>query len=480
MKIKNLFKKPFNRLKTPHINLDPSFQFDVPNAISFSQVKSALNAESLSSVVRVFEHFKRFDTQIASELNKRRSNLIGKPIVVHCEDKAQDAFLQELCLGRNFRRFLYECSSAIAYGFASFIINYKQNNGFIYPQFEFISHRYFESDRAFMPYVSQSGNKIYLKDNPDIWTHYHPTDTGNIIEQSLIYKIISIASLKHISLMKYMTYLDSFAIPPIIIKSDNALNVDDAKAILKSALALRSNSVGIFGANDTIEVVNGNVDKGTFLEFIRYCDESISKLITGQVLAGNSTQNGTQALGNVHNEMQKNATEFDAFLLSESLHSLLKQMLALNFALPAPFSFEIDTNTEKDEKLQADTYLILSQMGVKIPLEHLEKTFKIAGLSYADSMNPSPKPNLNTDLNKAHSHGQELKIDKALENLQCEAGFDMLKFLKDCKSYDEALERISQSFEGEDLALKEQELMRLFLNGALFGVDSTLGDALDG
>ncbi len=469
MNIKNLFKKPLKGLKTPHINLEPSYQNYVPNAISFSQVKSALNAESLSEVIACFEHFKRFDTQIASELNKRRSNLIGKPIVVQSDDKAQDIFLQELSKSRNFRKFLYECSSAIAYGFASFIINYRQENSRIYPQFEFISPRYFECDNNYKPYVSQGGNKIYLKDNTDIWTHYHPTDTGNIIEQSLIYKIISIASLKHISLMKYMSYLDSYAIPPLIIKSDSLSNEEDSKAILKSALALRSNSVGLFGANDMVEVVNGNVDKGTFLEFVRYCDESISKLITGQVLSSNSTQNGTQALGNIHNEMQKNATEFDALLLSESLHSLLKQVLEFNFAAPAPFSFEIDTNTEKDEKLQADTYLILSQMGVKIPIEHLEKTFKISHLSYADSTQTSH----NLSFNKAQDllTGQELEIDKALQDVNPKSEFDLGAFLKDCKSYEQAAQKIALSFKGEDLLLKEQELMRLFLNGALFGAD---------
>lgn len=466
-------KTAFKRLTKPHITLEPSYLNSIPNAISFSQVKAALNADSLSDVIMCFEHFKRFDTQIASELNKRRSNLIGKPIVVQSDDKAQEAFLQDIAKNRNFRKFLYECSCAIAYGFASFIINFRQEHSRIFPQFEFISHRYFESDAAFNPYVSQGGTKIYLKDNVDIWTHYHPTDTGNIIEQSLIYKIISIAALKHISLMKYMTYLDSFAIPPIIIKSDNVMSEEDSKAILKSALALRSNSVGIFGANDIVEVINGNVDKGTFLEFIRYCDESISKLITGQVLSSNSTKNGTQALGNIHNEMQKNATEFDALLLSESVHSLLKRVLELNFASPAPFSFEIDTNTEKDEKIQADTYLILSQMGVKIPIEHLEKTFKISHLSYMDTLR-TPSLSLNKTKDSLSTNEGD-KIDIALQDVNPKSDFNLVAFLQDCKSYDEALEKITHSFKGEELELKEQELMRLFLNGALFGAaDVTL------
>lgn len=208
-----------------------------------------------------------------------------------------------------------------------------------------------------------------------------------------------------------------------------------------------------------IEVINGNVDKGTFLEFIRYCDESISKLITGQVLSSNATQNGTQALGAVHNEMQKNATEFDAILLSESLHSFLKHLLELNFSSPAPFSFEIDTNTEKDEKLTADTYLILSQMGVKIPIEHLEKTFKINGLAFSHQ-DSTPIESLNKAM-----------IDPSPLTSLPSSVFSVQDFLKDAKSFEEAHQKILESYEGEELLTKEQELMDLMLNAAAYGAN---------
>ena len=198
-------------------------------------------------------------------------------------------------------------------------------------------------------------------------------------------KIVSLASLKHVTITRYMQYLDSFAVPPLIIKSDALNSKETSDLLLKSALNLRSNGVGLFSLNDILEVLHGNVDKGTFLEFIRYCDECLSKIITGQVLAGNSVQNGTQALGLVHEGIARNILEYDASILSENLIALLMKILELNFAKVAPFSFSIDTNTEKDEKLQAEVYNLLSNMGITIPIKHLENTFKIEGLEYKES-----------------------------------------------------------------------------------------------
>lgn len=461
---------PFKRLFKPRIKLDPVYLNDVPQALPYSKVKSALSAESLSEVIACFEHFKRFDTQIASELNKRKVQLIGKPIIIESEDQIQDKFLKSFIASRYFRTFLHECSAGIAYGFSSFILNFEQNENGIYPAPQFISYRYFESDQAQRAYISQGGNRIYIDESKDIWTHYHPTDSGNLIEQSLMYKIICIASLKHISLMKYMSYLDSFAVPPIIIKSQSTNSKENAQEILKSALALRSNSVGLFDSSDVIEVINGNVDKGTFLEFLRYCDECISKVITGQVLAGNAVQNGTQALGNVHNDVQKSVCEFDALLLAESIEGFLRSMLKLNFAFVAPFKFEIDTNTEKDEKLQADTYLVLSQMGVQIPIQHLEKSFKIAGLKYANTSN---LPNIPTLSLNATQHKLYLdKLDTALQSITPSTDFSLEVFLKDCQTYEQAHKKILESFSGEDLLLKEQELMDYMLNATCYGIDN--------
>ena len=339
--------------------------------------------------------------------------------------------------------------------------------------------RYFESDEAFMPYIEQGGNRIYLHEaNEDIYTIYHPSDAGNLIESSLMNKIISLASLKHITLQRYMSYLDSFSVPPLIIKSEATSTQETSNAILQSALNLRSNGVGLFAKDDVLEVLNGNVDKGTFLDFVRYCDECISKVITSQVLAGNSTQFGTQALGNVHEGITKNVLEFDAGLLAENITPLLAKMLEYNFAHVAPFYFEIDTNTEKDEKLQAEVYNLLSNMGIKVPLKHLENTFKIEGLEYKDNIDldiNSPLSFKNMQKNRESNTTKkaklpQTKLDEIIQTLPIESSFNIEEFIKDCESFEEASNRIYEAFSGEELLMREEELLAYMLQANLYGM----------
>nr|WP_230455599.1 DUF935 family protein [Helicobacter bilis] len=374
-------------------------------------------------------------------------------------------------------------STSIPYGFSSFILQWESLNSKIYPKLDFISMRYFESDESFMPYIEQGSNRIYLHEaNEDIYTIYHPSDAGNLIESSLMNKIISLASLKHITLQRYMSYLDSFSVPPLIIKSEATSTQETSNLILQSALNLRSNGVGLFAKDDILEVLNGNVDKGTFLDFVRYCDECISKVITSQVLAGNNVQNGTQALGNVHEGITKNVLEFDAGLLAENITPLLAKMLEYNFSHVAPFYFEIDTNTEKDEKLQAEVYNLLSNMGIKVPLKHLENTFKIEGLEYRDNIDldiNSPLSFKNMQKNREIKDGNINtldSIDKLEHTLSPKDTFNLNALLKDCKTYDEAFLKLESMLKGSDLELAKDELSNYIANAMIYGKGSVHND----
>lgn len=282
--------------------------------------------------------------------------------------------------------------------------------------------------------------------------------------------------------------------PPLIIKSDAASEKEMSELLFKCALDLRSNGVGLFARDDDIAVLNGSVDKETFLSFVRYCDECISKVITGQVLAGNSVQNGTQALGTVHNAIQKEVMEFDATLLSAGVQSVLERALALNFATPKPFIFELDTNSEKDEKLQADTYAVLSNMGVEVPIEHLEKTFKINGLKYKENFGFSPfgvnsqefaknaqslEKNAQNDtakrlLNKANTLFAD-EFDRFFaEFKEQNADFDFEKFesiFENSSSFKNAEKALIKAFDKSELEKIEQILMNLAQNAQILGFD---------
>lgn len=487
----NTQSKTFTRKKT---ELNTTYIGSVSGEVSYKDIKAALGAEDLGALISIFEHFKRFDTQISSEFNRRKMQVVRLPFLIESEDEAQQKFLENACKGAGFRLFLHHLSAGIAYGFAAFFMDFKVQNGVLVPSPHYINPRCFQSDEKTKPYISQGSEKIYL-DDERVWAYLHPTDSGNFIEQSLIYKVVCIAALKHIAISRYMNYLDTLSVPPLIIKSDAASEKEMSELLFKCALDLRSNGVGLFARDDDIAVLNGSVDKETFLSFVRYCDECISKVITGQVLAGNSVQNGTQALGTVHNAIQKEVMEFDATLLSAGVQSVLERALALNFATPKPFIFELDTNSEKDEKLQADTYAVLSNMGVEVPIEHLEKTFKINGLKYKENFGFSPFGVNSQELAKnaqsleknAQQNAQSQRLLNKANSLFADefdrffaefkeqnADFDFEKFesiFENASSFENAEKALIKAFDKSELEKIEQILMNLAQNAQVLGFD---------
>lgn len=199
-----------------------------------------------------------------------------------------------------------------------------------------------------------------------------------------------------------------------------------------------------------------------------------------------------------------------ATLLSAGVCAVLQKALKLNFIAPKPFIFELDTNTEKDEKLQADTYAVLSNMGVQIPIEHLEKTFKINGLKYRENygfggnfgFNPAqnaqnalkfspnsqnaPQFSLNATakspanelknalLNKAQSlHLSE--FDKFFADFEEQnADFDFEKFkgiFEGASSFEDAEQQLVTQFKKEEIEKCEALLMQLVANADIFGKD---------
>ena len=304
-----------------------------------------------------------------------------------------------------------------------------------------------------------------------------------------MYKIVCIAALKMLVINQNMNYFENLAVPPILLNMQNynPANDEEVNNAIDMLLSLRSNSVGVFGKDDVVSLLTGNTDKDSFLNFIRYCDESISKVITGEVLSSNAVQKGTQALGVVHAEQRKVTTEFDALILAGGVKVVLKNILALNFSDLAEFDFKFDTNTETEEEKQISVFKGLYDIGVEVPIEHLEKTFKIDGLTRRDmSENPqiSNKPLSSHSERSEESQNQIQKsktepkfaddIDKSIFKKSFKGELkDIEKFLnsilKDCDTYEEAYKRICENSGEFEFEALEEALANAFTNAVIKG-----------
>lgn len=257
-----------------------------------------------------------------------------------------------------------------------------------------------------------------------------------------------LAVLKQLAMSKNISYLDNLSVPPIIAKTDNASDTKQIEELLEQLSQLRSASVGIFSKEDALELLNSSISTSTFTEFLRYCDEAISKLISGQVLAGNSVQNGTQALGTIHEEVRNNVGEMDTLFLAKSVQKILENTLKLNFAFTCDFEFVFDTNKEIDEQYLSSVYTAITNMGYEIPVEFIAKTFKIEGLK-------KKEPSFNEDLafnslvlekNQKMTQNIIEKNAKAQDEVSDEIYEKIKQFWQECNSYEELEERIFKEY----------------------------------
>ena len=292
-----------------------------------------------------------------------------------------------------------------------------------------------------------------------------------------MYKVVCIASLKMLVINQNINYFENLAVPPIVLQTEKSAvdNPAELDEVINTLLSLRSNSVAVIGKDDVLNLLTGNTDKESFLNFIRYCDECISKVITGEVLSSNAVSKGTQALGEVHAEQKKITTEFDALTLAGGVSVILKRVLELNFGEAAPFEFSFDTNTETEEEKQVAVFKSLYEMGVEIPLEHLEKVFKIDGLTRRNlgenstSSEPTELLQKSANLPKYLTNLEKELDEKDFKPISKDIKSFVNGILSECETYEEALNFIatnSSEFSFDEL---ENELANAISNAHIKG-----------
>ncbi|ECH5292740.1 hypothetical protein FPX15_09760, partial [Campylobacter jejuni] len=126
--------------------LNKTARKSVASSVDFDSIIAALNSENFSELISIYDYFKRFDPQIASEVMKRRFKMCSFPMFITCKDETQRIFLQNYISKSDFRKFVFEMSAAVVYGFAAFLLEWKVKDLNVFPKLKYISPRFFSMD----------------------------------------------------------------------------------------------------------------------------------------------------------------------------------------------------------------------------------------------------------------------------------------------------------------------------------------------
>ncbi len=422
------------------------------NDINVSNVKNILNNQDFAQTMKLYRTMLKRDWQINGDLQERQIEITGAKYKIEAKDKALVVFFEEYLKSINLSSLLADINSGIEYGYALVDLQWESTslNGttyFLPTNFNFIKQVFLQLDAKKGLYVQdEKMQKHYLEElNYKFLFHSHKMAAGDILDYSVLSKLIWIFTIKHFIVAQSMSYSELLGVPPIIVNS-NSNDKNTIMQMMDQVLELRSGSAGVFGKDDKVSLVEGKASSDMFLNFIKYCDAAISHIILGGSMSSGSSSSGSYARDTTHNSIKDSYHEADMRLISQTITDLFKKICDLNFnnvieyptfsLIYEPSTGTNNTNAQKEQNTKT-----------------VENNF-----SFREFNAKKPLSQVDVQLNKLDTSGIEEQMLSEIENI-----------LQSADSYQEALSILSQSYETLEFEKLENLMENYIFNATVSG-----------
>jgi len=212
--------------------------------------------------------------------------------------------------------------------------------------------------------------------------HVHPARSGYVARMSLARVLFWPYLFKNYAVRDLAEFLEIYGLPLRLGKYPSGASDDEKRRLLQAVVQIGHNAAGIIPAGMELEFQAAAA--GTEVPFVAMWDRldaAESKAILGQTLSASEGQHGTQALGNVHNEVRMDIRSADARLIEGSVtRQLIQPLCMLNVAganqrrLP---KFKLDTGEAEDLQAYAENLPKLAKAGLRIGVKWAHDKLRI-------------------------------------------------------------------------------------------------------
>lgn len=212
--------------------------------------------------------------------------------------------------------------------------------------------------------------------------HVHPARSGYVSRMSLARVLFWPYLFKNYSVRDLAEFLEIYGLPLRLGKYPVGAGDTEKRALLRAVTEIGHNAAGIIPQGMELEFQNAAQGNDVpFLAMMRYMDAAESKAILGQTLSASEGEHGTQALGNVHNEVRMDIRNADARMIEETINrQLIRPLAQLNIPgvdLKRLPRFSLDTGEAEDLQVYAENLPKLAGAGVRIPVKWAQDKLRI-------------------------------------------------------------------------------------------------------
>ena len=351
------------------VGLASQYLASLTGGVTPRRLEAILRAADHGDIVgqhELFATIEQRDEHIHAELSKRRRALLSVPWSI-LPGRAGDKRAEEVAAGvreqvkaiPDFEDAILDLADAIGHGFACLEIEWGQDGAARLPQaLHFRAQNMFQLAPDFQTLrlrdMTAEGQELW----PAGWiVHRHASMSGWSPRQGLFRVLVWTWLLKQYARGDFAEFLEIHGLPLRLGKYPATASEDEKKALLAALQAIGHDAAGAIPDGMLIEFHDAaRGSEKPFQAMHDICEKGQSKAILGSTLTTDTQGVGSQALGEIHNEVRLDILKSDARQIAGTLTRQLCAPLAyLNEGVTdgalMPV-FEFDTNRPEDlEKL---------------------------------------------------------------------------------------------------------------------------------
>lgn len=352
-----------------------------------------VNAENrdLAGQLDLADDIAERDGHAYAELEKRSLAVaaldwdLQEPDGATAAEKSQTAQLRDLIKGiADFEDVLLEMMGAVLKGFSAHELLWEWDGKVLLPRLEFRPQRWFTlgPDRNELLLRSQSeqtssadGATVVMGEQlrPFTWLVHRPRSrTGYAARSGLVRQLAWPYLFKNYATRDLAEFLEIFGLPLRVGSYPAGATPDERRTLLRAVTSIGHNAAGIIPQGMKIDFENAA--SGTDVPFktmITLMEAVESRVILGQTLTASQGDKGSQALGNVHNEVRHDIRAADCRqvggTLTTQLVARLGQLNIAGFNVRRTPRFALDDGEPDDITAYSTALPALAKAGLRIP-----------------------------------------------------------------------------------------------------------------
>ncbi|UDF33765.1 UNVERIFIED_ORG: DUF935 domain-containing protein [Shinella sp. XGS7] len=388
-----------------------------------ARLNAILQAAEQGDLIRQLEladDMEERDTQIYSELSKRKTavamlewDIVPPEGASAAEKKWADQAREWMRAIPEFEEsVILEMMDAVLKGFKPIEMWWELDQGTRQPRFAARPQRWLT--------LNENRDRFTLRDEASAYgvelqrynwlLHIHRARSGYLSRMALCRVLAFPYLFKNYAHRDLAEFLEIYGLPLRLGSYPAGASDDEKRKLLQAVVQIGHNAAGIIPQGMKVEFQNAA--QGTHQPFqvmMDAMDAAQSKAILGQTLTSGEGQHGTQALGNVHNEVRLDILKSDATRVAASLTAQVVHPLVM-FNIPGADPrrlprLQIDVPEPEDLNLYAEALPKLAGAGMRIGVESLHRRLRIpmardgeeilrgpAAAPGAETVPPAPAP----------------------------------------------------------------------------------------